>query len=172
MVVPALTVRVRLQRPLLVFFLACYLIGWVGLWVSPLSVPLLWMLLLGVAMGTFAMVLTLMGLRTRSAETTAALSTSTQGWGYLIAGAGPLLVGILRGSTGGYTGMFVLVVVGVVLMALTGWLVTRQTYVEDELPGGSPGGRREDVIEVAGTEPPATVHLRTDLTGDVGSPRG
>ena len=51
--------------------------------------------LLGVAMGTFAMVLTLIGLRSRTPETTAALSTATQGWGYLIAGAGPLLVGVL-----------------------------------------------------------------------------
>jgi CP family cyanate transporter-like MFS transporter len=163
MVVPALTVRARLQRPLLVFFLACYAVGWLGMWVSPLSVPLLWMGLLGVAMGTFAMVLTLIGLRTRNHETTAALSTATQGWGYLIAGAGPLLVGVLRGITGSYTGMFVLVMAGVVLMTITGWLVTRQGFVDDEVPGGPSGGPRDDeVIEVAGAEPPAAVHLRTD----------
>jgi MFS transporter, CP family, cyanate transporter len=167
MVVPALTVRVRLQRPLLVFFLACYAIGWLGLWVSPLTVPWLWMGLLGVAMGTFAMVLTLIGLRTRTAETTAALSTATQGWGYLIAGAGPLLVGVLRGITGSYTGMFVLVMAGVVLMTITGWLVTRQRFVDDEVPGSTPAGPRDDdLIEVAGAEPPATVHVRPD------APRG
>jgi MFS transporter, CP family, cyanate transporter len=169
MVVPALTVRVRLQRPLLLFFLGCYLVGWLGLWAIPLTVPWLWMGLLGVAMGTFAMVLTLIGLRTRTAETTAALSTATQGWGYLIAGAGPLLVGVLRGITGSYTGMFVLVVVGVALMTVTGWLVTRQTFVDDEVPGWSSAGPRDDdVIEVAGAEPPAAVHVRTDG----GSPRG
>jgi MFS transporter, CP family, cyanate transporter len=169
MVVPALTVRVRLQRPLLVFFLACYAVGWLGLWISPLSVPWLWMGLLGVAMGTFALVLTLIGLRTRTPETTAALSTATQGWGYLIAAGGPLLVGVLRGITGGYTGMFVLVLVGIVLMTVTGWLVTRQRFVDDEVPGWSSAGQREDdIIEVAGAEPPATVHVRTDD----GSPRG
>jgi len=169
MVVPALTVRVRLQRPLLVFFLACYAIGWLGLWVSPLSVPWLWMGLLGVAMGTFAMILTLIGLRSRTAETTAALSTATQGWGYLMAAAGPLLVGVLRGITGGYTGMFVLVIVGIVLMTVTGWLVTRQRFVDDEVPGSSSAGRSDDdVIEVAGVEPPAAVHVRTDDA----SPRG
>jgi CP family cyanate transporter-like MFS transporter len=163
MVVPALTVRVRLQRPLLVFFLACYAVGWLGLWVSPLSVPWLWMGLLGVAMGTFAMVLTLIGLRSRTAETTAALSTATQGWGYLLAAGGPLLVGVLRGITGGYTGMFVLVLAGIVLMTVTGWLVTRQRFVDDEVPGWTSGGRSdEDIIEVAGAEPPATVHVRTD----------
>jgi CP family cyanate transporter-like MFS transporter len=169
MVVPALTVRVRLQRPLLVFFLACYAVGWLGMWVSPLSVPWLWMGLLGVAMGTFAMVLTLIGLRSRTPETTAALSTATQGWGYLIAAAGPLLVGVLRGLTGGYPGMFVLGVAGIALMTVTGWQVTRQRYVDDEVPGRSSAGRRdEEVIEVAGTEPPAAVHVRVDG----GSPRG
>jgi CP family cyanate transporter-like MFS transporter len=160
---------VRLQRPLLVFFLTCYTVGWVGLWISPLSVPWLWMGLLGVAMGTFAMVLTLIGLRSRTPETTAALSTATQGWGYLIAAAGPLLVGVLRGITGGYTGMFVLVISGIVLMTVTGWLVTRQRFVDDEVPGWTSTGRSDDdLIEVAGAEPPATVHIRT---GD-GSPYG
>ena len=168
-VVPALTVRVRLQRPLLVFFLACYAVGWLGLWALPLTVTWLWMGLLGVAMGTFAMVLTLIGLRSRTPETTAALSTATQGWGYLIAAGGPLLVGVLRGITGGYTGMFVLVVAGIVLMALTGWQVTRQRFVDDEVPGRSSAGPRDDdVIEVAGAEAPVSVHVRTDGA----SPRG
>jgi CP family cyanate transporter-like MFS transporter len=168
-VVPALTVRVRLQRPLLVFFLACYAVGWLGLWALPLTVTWLWMGLLGVAMGTFAMVLTLIGLRSRTPETTAALSTATQGWGYLIAAGGPLLVGVLRGITGGYTGMFVLVLIGVVLMAVTGWLVTRQRFVDDEVPGRSSAGPRDDdVIEVAGAEAPVSVHVRTDGA----SPRG
>ncbi|UOY00794.1 MFS transporter [Blastococcus sp. PRF04-17] len=162
-VVPALTVRVRLQRPLLVFFLVCYLVGWLGLWISPRSATLLWTGLLGVAMGTFAMILTLIGLRARTPETTAALSTTTQGFGYLIAAAGPLLVGVLRGSTGSYTGMFVLVLVGVVLMAVTGWLCTHQRFVDDEVPGRTSARRcGEEVVEVAGAEAPVVAHLRTD----------
>ena len=64
--VPPLTVRPHLQRPLLLFFMACYAAGWIGLWVAPLTAPWLWMILLAVGLGTFAMVLTLMGLRARS----------------------------------------------------------------------------------------------------------
>jgi MFS transporter, CP family, cyanate transporter len=85
-------------------------------------------------MGTFAMVLTLLGLRARTPESTAALSTVTQGVGYVLAGVGPLLVGVLRGITGGYTGMFVLVFAGVALLLVTGWGVCRERYVDDELP--------------------------------------
>jgi CP family cyanate transporter-like MFS transporter len=153
--VPPLTVRPHLQRPLLLFFMSCYAAGWIGLWVAPLSAPWLWMTLLAVGLGTFAMVLTLMGLRARTPETVAALSTVVQGWGYVLAGAGPLLVGVLRGATGGYTGMFVLVLAGVAGLTATGWLVTRQRYVDDEVPGWSSDRECDDVLEVAGTEPPA-----------------
>ena len=73
----------------------------------------------------------------------------------MLSGAGPLLVGVLRGATGGYTGMFVLVLAGVAGLTVTGWLVTRQRYVDDEVPGWSSDRKRDDVLEVAGTEPPA-----------------
>jgi CP family cyanate transporter-like MFS transporter len=168
-VVPSLSVRPHLQRPLLGFFMACYVAGWIGLWLAPLSAPWLWMTLLALGMGTFAMVLTLIGLRARTAETTAALSTVTQGWGYVLAGAGPLLVGVLRGTTGDYTGMFVLMLVGVVGLTVTGWLVTRQRYVDDDVPGWSSAEPRVDVLETAGTEAPVSVHVRQT---DDGSPRG
>jgi CP family cyanate transporter-like MFS transporter len=167
-VVPALTVRPHLQRPLLLFFMSCYTVGWIGLWRAPTSAPWLWMALLALGMGTFAMILTLLGLRARTPETTAALSTVTQGWGYVLAGGGPLLVGVLRGTTGGYTGMFVLVLAGVAGLTVTGWLVTRPRYVDDEVPGWASAQHREDVLEVAGTETPAATHV----TPDGGSPRG
>ncbi|MGY1590556.1 MFS transporter [Geodermatophilus sp. SYSU D00708] len=166
-VVPVLTVRPRAQRPLLLGFVVCYVAGWLGLLQAPTTVPWLWMGLLALGMGSFAMVLTLIGLRARTAETTAALSTVTQGWGYLLAGTGPLLVGVLRGSTGGYTGMFVVVLVGVAVLLGAGWLVTRQRYVDDEVPGWACDAHHGDVIEVAGTEPPVTVHVREP---DAGSP--
>ena len=104
-------------------------------------------------------------------ETVAALSTVSQGWGYVIAGAGPLLVGVLRGVTGTYTGMFVIVLAGVAVLAVAGWISTRQVFVDDEVersvPGWSPAGRCTDVLESAGAEPPVSAHLTDD-----GSPRG
>jgi MFS transporter, CP family, cyanate transporter len=167
-VIPSLTVRQRLQRPLLLLFMSCYVAGWLGLWSSPLTVPWLWMALLALGMGTFPMVLTLLGLRARTPETTAALSTVVQGWGYIISAAGPLLVGVLRGVTGDYVGMFVLALVGVAVLTLSGLLVTRPRYVDDEVPGWSSAEHCTDVLEIAGTEPPVSMHIRTDD----GSPRG
>jgi CP family cyanate transporter-like MFS transporter len=171
-VIAPLTTRPRAQRPLLAAFVLAYLAGWIGLWRAPLTAPWLWMILLAVGMGSFAMVLALLGMRARTAETTAALSTGAQGWGYLLAASGPLLVGVLHGATGGYTGMFVLVLAGVAGLGVSGVLVTRNRYVDDELALRAPvpaGAAPDDVVEVAGAEPPVTVHVREPGGG---SPRG
>lgn len=170
-VIPSLTVRPRLQRPLLLVFVTSYVTGWTGLWTVPTAAPWLWMSLIAVGMGTFSMVLTLIGLRARTPETVAALSTVSQSWGYVVAGAGPLLVGVLLGATGSYTGMFVIVLVCVAVLGVAGWIATRQVFVDDEVErsvrGWSSAARPTDVLEAAGAEPPASAHVRDD-----GSPRG
>jgi CP family cyanate transporter-like MFS transporter len=131
-VVPALTVRQRVQRPLLVVCLGAYVVGWVGLWLSP-GAAWVWMVFLAVGLGIFAMVLALLGMRARTAASTAALSTAVQGWGYVLGGGGPLLVGLVLDLTGSYVGLFVVVLAGVAGMAVSGWLVTRDRYVDDEV---------------------------------------
>ena len=162
-VVPTAAVRQRLQRPMLVGFVCCYLAGWTGLLLSPLAVTWLWVSLLGVGMGTFSMVLTLIGLRGRTPESVAALSTASQGWGYALAAAGPLLVGLLRGLTGGYGGMFVIAYASTAGLLVTGWMICRERYVDDEVPGlfGDPVPADGDpAVEVAGTEPAVVVRER------------
>jgi CP family cyanate transporter-like MFS transporter len=78
----------------------------------------------------------------------------------------------LLGATGSYTPMFVLVLAGVVLLAATGWLITRERYVDDEVnrfvPTWSSTGHCDDVLEAAGAEAPVATHVRPDG----GSPRG
>jgi CP family cyanate transporter-like MFS transporter len=119
------------------------------------------------------MLLTLIGLRARTPETTAALSTFVQGWGYVISGIGPLLVGVLLGATGSYTDMFVLVLAGVAVLTSTGWLMTRERYADDEVnrfvPGWSSAAHCTDVLETAGAEAPVIAHVRD---GDDASRRG
>ncbi|QXG77557.1 MFS transporter [Modestobacter sp. L9-4] len=160
-VVPLGAVRQHLQRPMLLGFVACYLAGWTGLLLAPLTLTWLWVCLLGTGMGTFAMVLALFGLRGRTPESVSALSTVAQGWGYALAGVGPLLVGLLRGITGGYTGMFVIVYLGVGLLLVTGWTICRERYVDDEVPGLAAGRPPEPpVTEVAGADAPVVVRPR------------
>ncbi len=153
-IVPGLAVRQRLQRPVLATSLVAYVIAWTGLWVAPTAAPVLWMSVLAIGLGSFPLTLTLFGLRAGSPESTAALSTFSQGVGYLVAGLGPLLVGLLRGATGDYTGMFVVVLAGVVVLGAAGWVGTSPRTVEDEIGTGpvtpSP---RPGVVEAAGEAP-------------------
>ena len=160
--VPSGAVRQSWQRPMLVGFIACYLVGWTGLLVAPLTLTWVWMSMLGIGMGTFAMVLSLLGLRARTPETVNALSTVVQGWGYAIAAAGPVLVGLLRGLTGGYTGMFVLVYAGVAGLLVTGWLVCADRQVDDEVPGlqGPTAPIDPPAVEAAGVESPVVLEPR------------
>jgi CP family cyanate transporter-like MFS transporter len=54
--------------------------------------------------------------------------------------------------------MFVLVYVGAGLLLVTGWVICRERYVDDEVPGLVSGGPADGpVVEVAGTEPPVTI---------------
>jgi CP family cyanate transporter-like MFS transporter len=88
---------------------------------------------LGTALSTFPIVLTLIGLRTRTAGATAALSGWTQSTGYLMAAAGPFGVGVLHGATGGWDVPLVVLAVLSVPLFLIGLYVGRPAYLEDEL---------------------------------------
>ena len=113
--------------------LLCFPVSYLGLVVAPHSLAVLWAVVLGVAMVSFPIVLTLIGLRTRTSEGTAALSGFTQATGYLIAAAGPFGVGILREATGGWTvPLLVLLALSVPLLAL-GMYIGKPAALEDQL---------------------------------------
>ena len=74
-----------------------------GQLLAPAAV-LLWVVLAGSsAGGAIVLALSLMGLRTRTAEDTGRLSGMAQGVGYLIAAAGPIGAGLLHDRTGSWT---------------------------------------------------------------------
>jgi CP family cyanate transporter-like MFS transporter len=91
------------------------------------------MVLAGIGSGTFPMVLTWVGMRSRSAETTAALSAFVQSAGYVIAGSGPLLFGVLYSATGSWAAPLGLLFGALVVTAAAGWAASRRVFVDDEL---------------------------------------
>ncbi|GAA3807849.1 CynX/NimT family MFS transporter [Sphaerisporangium flaviroseum] len=131
--VPAIAARAASQRPLIVGFSLLYLVGFTGMLIGPVSTLWIWVTVVGVGMGSFPLALTLLALRTRTAEVTAALSAFGQSAGYLIAGAGPLVVGMLYSATGGWAVPFALLFVVVGAQVLTGWYAAGDRYLEDEL---------------------------------------
>ena len=135
---PTLAGRREDHRTLLWSVLACYPVAYVGLLVAPYGPAVVWALLLGAGASTFPLVLTLIGLRAHTPAGTAALSGFTQSVGYLISATGPLSVGVLYHSTGGWTVPLWLLISLLVPMALLVAYVGRPLQIEDQLPVREP----------------------------------
>ncbi len=142
LILPPVAVRRTNQASLILGLSVCYVAGYLGLLVWPAQGALLWALLIGVGTGMFPLILTLVGLRARTSDGTAALSGFTQSIGYLIAAIGPFLMGALYGATGGWTVPLLLLIVLLVPQAVAGVLVARPRYLEDELRTPEPTTRR------------------------------
>ncbi|MET9066305.1 CynX/NimT family MFS transporter [Streptosporangium sandarakinum] len=132
MAVPAVATRFADQRPVVAAFVVFYLVGFLGLWLAPPALAWLSMLLIAIGMGSFPLALTMLALRTRTPEATAALSGFGQSVGYLIAGAGPLLVGVMHEATGGWATSYLLLIAVVLVQLVAGWYAGRDRYLEDE----------------------------------------
>jgi len=130
---PAALARRENQRGLLLTVAACYPVAYVGLLVAPHDLAVLWALLAGIGTTTFPIILTLIGLRARTPQGTAALSGVTQSVGYLLAAVGPFVVGVIYGATGGWGWSLVLLLSLVVPLMLLGAYVARPAYIEDQL---------------------------------------
>jgi CP family cyanate transporter-like MFS transporter len=127
------SVPARLHRPLLLVLTLMYLVAYLGLALAPVGGAWLWMVLVGIGSGQFPLALLLIGLRSRTAETTAALSAFVQSIGYIVAGTGPLLFGVFNGITHAWALPLALLFVALVLALGAGWRAARPCYVDDEL---------------------------------------
>lgn len=122
------------QRPIVALLGLLTAGGLTGLLLAPAQLPWLWAIMLGLGGGFFPWVLTMLGLRTRTAPGTVALSGFVQSVGYLLAAPGPVLVGVLAERTGSWTLSLLLMLGASVPLAVLGWTFARPRVLEDELP--------------------------------------
>jgi CP family cyanate transporter-like MFS transporter len=128
------TLAVRGQRPLIAMMSAMTAVAYLGMLVAPVGGAWLWMLFGGIGSGIFPLSLTMIGLRSRAIPTTAALSAFTQSAGYVIAGAGPLLVGkVLDLTNNNWSIVFWLLLGALAVCTLAGWYAGQSRFVDDEL---------------------------------------
>jgi CP family cyanate transporter-like MFS transporter len=133
-VAPLLASRMRNITPVLVGALVLLVAGYGGLLLAPAAAPALWVVLGGLSTVVFPLVLALVNLRTRTHEGAVALSGFVQGLAYAIGAVGPIVIGLLHDSTGGWgEPVLVIIAVGVVLEAPAVFLLGRRRFVEDEL---------------------------------------
>lgn len=135
---PNVLARSADPRRILFAVIALYPVGYVGLMVAPHRPAVVWALVVGAATATFPLILTLIGLRARTPEGTAALSAFTQSTGYLLAALGPFLVGTVHDATGGWTWPLVLLTaLALPLLPLAAY-VSRPVLLEDQLRSDVP----------------------------------
>lgn len=101
--------------------------GVLGLMTAPGAAPLLWTILIGLGMSVFSLALTVIALRARDPANTVRLSGMAQGLGYLFAGVGPFLFGLLHDTTGAWT---------------LPWLMVLAVYLVQLVAGASAGRNR------------------------------
>jgi MFS transporter, CP family, cyanate transporter len=141
---PAAAARRTDQTGILLAVMACYPVAYAGLMLAPHDLAVVWAVLAGAATCTFPLILTLIGLRSRTPAGTAALSGFTQSAGYLLAALGPFTVGALYGATGGWTAPLWFLIALTVPQGFVGWYVARPAYVEDQLGVRPQPGRVPD----------------------------
>lgn len=135
---PPLAGRMRNQRPLIAVVVAVFAVGLGGLLLSPGTGTLVWVSTFGVAQGGgFALALTLIVLRSDTPLTAARLGGVAQCLGYLMAAAGPFLLGWLRDLTGGWSWPLGLLLVMLVPMGWLGWGAARDEVLSSTSPAGA-----------------------------------
>lgn len=134
LITPSVAARCRDQRALAVGLAVVTCVAMLAFIFAPLQGRWMWAVLLGLGQGgSFALALTLIVLRSPNASVTAQLSAMAQGGGYILASAGPLLAGLLRGWTGSFESSAILFVVIGVAMAACGWGAGRRLLVQPRL---------------------------------------
>lgn len=131
LVVPIVAARFGRVRLLVAVSMAAFALGYLGLLVAPATATWLWVALAGTGPLLFPLVLVLINLRSRTHAGAVALSGFVQSAGYLVAAAGPLVVGFVHAATGGWTVPIVLLLVSVVPGSIAGVVAARRRYVED-----------------------------------------
>jgi len=131
LLVPLLVARLGRTTPFYVVAVAGGLAGVIGLLVAPAAATVLWVVLIGIPPLMFPLALVLFGLRTRSHETTVALSGFVQSVGYGFAALMPLAIGVTHEFTGGWTAGLALIGVALLLVVPAAIIMVRRESIEE-----------------------------------------
>ncbi|HEY8588163.1 MAG TPA: MFS transporter, partial [Naasia sp.] len=130
---PLLVIRVRRVWVLFVATTVLYIAGYLGLLLAPGSGTWVWTVLIGGGPVAYQFCLVLIGLRTRSHEAALALSGFVQAISYAAGALGPLVIGVLRDLTDGWTVPLLFLLLTALLTLVSAVRLARPSMVEDEL---------------------------------------
>ena len=126
LLMPVLAQRARNQRALIAGTVAASAAGLAGAWFAPVGGAPFWVLVLGMGQGaSLGLAIFFTMARAPSPRVAASLSGFAQSVGYLVATTGPLAVGFLHSSLGGWTVPVVVLLVITGLQLTAGWQAAR-----------------------------------------------
>src|SRR5690348_14495443 len=150
LIVPVLAHRSASQRGLVVPSLIGTAAGLAGSLWAPLGSAPFWVLVLGVSQGScLGLAIFFMLARAPDAGVAASLSAFAQSVGYLVASAGPLVVGLLHSATGSWNLPLALLLVLCAAELATGLLAGRPLQLPSVTPPPAPETR--NTTRVSGT---------------------
>ena len=130
---PVLANRWPDRRPIVVACTLVLVAGWAGLLVAPSAAPYVWVSLLGISGLAFPLTLFLVTDLTRDPRITSAVSGFSQSIGYVLASAGPFVVGALYAATGGWHVPLWFLLLTALPFLVAGWHAGKPGVVDDEL---------------------------------------
>lgn len=134
--VPALAARRPGQRGFVAVTVGLSGIGTLGLLFAGTTVPVVWVLLMGIGGGSFiSLAYTFFTLRAPDTQSVAALSGMAQFFGYLLAAAGPVLFGYLYDVTHSWTAPLALLFAVIVALFFSGLGAARNARIAPVEPG-------------------------------------
>jgi CP family cyanate transporter-like MFS transporter len=129
---PVIQRRIHWQPALVVALVALWAAAYIGLIIGPTDAPYVWGTLLGLGQGaSLSLGLGFIVARAPDTHHAAHLSTMAQGVGYLIAAAGPFLVGALHAITEGWTVPLLLLLANLIPLTAVGFVACREGHVLD-----------------------------------------
>lgn len=132
---PVLAVRFTNQAPLIYLSASFFFTGYAGLIFLPGWWSWVWVLLAGLGPILFPLNLALFNIRSKSQETLLRISGFAQGFGYLTAALGPLVIGVLHEITGTWTSSLWFLFLSAVPALFAGSVIARRRTIDDELQG-------------------------------------
>lgn len=133
LVIPVLTARMKNFGVLVYLGVVLFIVGDLGLMLLPGTATVIWVAFAGLGPLLFPLALVLINLRTRTHEAAIALSGFVQSIGYTLGALGPLFVGVLRGTSGGWFWPMVFLLATAVAATIAAAVVARPHMLEDDL---------------------------------------
>ncbi|GII00750.1 CynX/NimT family MFS transporter [Planobispora takensis] len=133
--VPLHAGRARSQVPHVTVAALLTVAGYAGVLLAPTTLPWLWMIILGLGQGaSIALALLIITLRAPDPVSVTALSAIAQSAGYVLAALGPLVIGVLREVSGGWTVPLLAGLGACGLQTAAGFLAGRPVPVQASAP--------------------------------------